>query len=299
MRGDRPRRVFRKIRELNACSTGWPGGSIHVPPGAPVPPGFVRTGAAYGLRGNPRCYPGTFFPEVATPAGGSLVGAVNLARNEAQRLALETRIAEVKASARAAGTSIEAKAAFALRYSDDLCTPYFCHRAPHRPGDLPGWSVVKGRDKLAELVAKGREIVPLDNAALRVKLGREPTPAEQVGACEQGDFRIEPERLRGIKGAWTRARTALEQATGQRPAAPRVTLKAGSAPGPTAPGALPLEPVGLFPAGTHVYGGAPRFPYGAPQFYDGPYIPGMEAYWIRWRGGIFLTLAEAQAAMAR
>ncbi len=52
----------------NACNTGWPGGFIYVPPGAAVPPGFVRTTIVGGFATNPKCYPAR---------GGALLDVAN------------------------------------------------------------------------------------------------------------------------------------------------------------------------------------------------------------------------------
>lgn len=284
--GGRPRPGYKRSRPLNTCRTGWPGGYGHAAPGATLPEGEVRTGFRDGRPTNPRCYPGTGGRRDVVSLGGNLAGAIHASRQESLAAAEEDRRRALLLAPTVPGTSIEAQNAFALRFSDDVCTPFFC------AFDNDSWStsqnrnVIKGRGRLAELAAKGLRVVPLDITALRQKVGREPTSTELVVACGDAAFYIQARKSLKRTGSWMGAmpgETALEQAT--RIARPRLQLRPGAAPalaqaiGPApAPGTAPPLP-------TVVYAAHPCGSWGATGGYTGPYIPNMEAYW-EGRGGI-------------
>lgn len=286
----------------NACNTGWPGGYIFVKRGQAVPEGFVRTGfteAIPGVRGgfptNRHCYPQTGRGGVGEPPGGSLAAAINFARTEALRLTQEAQRDALRAAPRIGGTTISEQNAFALRYAEDVCTPYFCAFDGDSWATSGNRSVLKGRGRLEEFNRKGFRLVPLDMLRVREKLGVEPTPAQLLGACGSEEFQIQSSKLRFNRGEWlSKGRTALEQATQPR-GAKRLALRDGAAPRPAEPGQpRELSPSG-FEVGSRVFAGKPANALGAAQYYDGPYILGMDGYWSSRGGGVFATAAEAHA----
>jgi len=251
----KPVRVPRTF--ANACNTEWPGGYLYFKPGATLPLKFVRTAFVDRFPTNRRCYPQTGGGAVREPSGGTLGGAISFARNEAQRLSLESQREALRAAPRVIGTSLEAQNAFALRFGEDVCEPFFCAFDGESWGQSSNRSVLKGRGRFAEFASKGFRMVPLDITAIRAKVGREPTGTELIGACGTDEFYVQSDRVRRRSGSWTTTpRTALEQATqGRGPR--RIVLKSGSAPLPAAPGApggpsgaSGPAPVAVYPAGT-------------------------------------------------
>jgi len=291
----RTKRTFIPRKNLNACNTGWPGGFIHVPRGQEPREGFVRTSFAGGFATNRRCYPSSGGGPVREPPGGTLLAGISFARNEAQRLALETQKETLRNAPRLSGVTIEQQNAFALRFAEDLCEPWTCDYGGRgrEAGEFAGTS--KGRIQIQRAISLGFRSVPLDHAALAVKLGREPTPGDRAAACRSGEFLIQG-RARGPRGGtWQGATdTRGRERTPRQVAGPRLTLLPGAAALPTVGGVAVTGTADPF-AGATVY--ACRYIPGTTTraFYEGPYIPGMESYWIGAGGAIGTDKASTYA----
>lgn len=284
-------------RPLNACNTGWPGGWIHVPVGATVPPGFRRGRYDAPPGANRGCYPsvGGFTAQEAT--GGALGAAIAAGRTQAAALEVQRRQEEYRRLLRTPlGTSVEANNAFALRFVEDVCRPFVCYYFGPTWQEAQSKGVRAGRGPIEDVARQGATLAPLDITAVRVALGREPTGSELIAACGDERNLIRPGRFRTRSGQWATVRaTRPGGAAVVTPLPPGVVLKSGAAPTPGPAGPAPGLPDPFAP-GTPVFACRRLTRGGRREGYAGPYVPGMVNYWQGYQGGVFLTAAEADAA---
>jgi len=290
-----PKRQFVPHRNLNACRVDWPGGYSYVPSGVALPDRVVRTGFQDGRPTNPRCFPSTGGGRVEVGAFATLAGAIHAARQEALRGTEEDRRRALQLAPAVRGTSVEAQLAFALRFSDDVCVPFFCAYDGDSWGASQNRSVLKGRGRLAEFGSKGFHVVPLDITAVRAQVGREPTGTELLGACGVDKNYIQSRRFQRPRGEWiTGGRTALEQATGA-PRRPRRVVFGGGTVATTTLAPAPAVPPPPPPGSAIWYGAHPCGSWGGRARYTGPYTAGAFGHFTG-RGGVFSQDAAAVAA---